>query len=99
MDTLSPSTTTGTFRTPFEYVSISSNFILSTFTSKYAALSPKTSLALSVWGQPAFPNIIIFSAMGILLVRSEIMISQLRIKLWKQNSATKALRHKESLKN
>jgi hypothetical protein len=61
MVTLLPSTITGTFRTPSEYLSISSNFVLSNLTSKYSALSPKANLAFSVNGQPALPKMMTFS--------------------------------------
>ena len=40
MMTFSPSTITGTFRTPLEYFNISSNFALSALTSKYFAVLP-----------------------------------------------------------
>ncbi len=46
--TVSPSTMTGTFLTPFENFSISSSLAASALTSKYTALSPKTDLAFSV---------------------------------------------------
>jgi hypothetical protein len=55
---------TGTFLTPFENFSISSSFTASALTSKYTALSPKTDLAFSVCGQPAFPKMMIFPAMS-----------------------------------
>ncbi len=63
MDTRSPSTMTGTFRAPFENFSISSSFAVSALTSKYTAVFPKTDLALSVCGHPAFPKMIILPAM------------------------------------
>ena len=40
ISTLSPFTITGTFLTPPEYLSISSNFAESVLTSKYCAVSP-----------------------------------------------------------
>jgi hypothetical protein len=40
ISTLSPCTITGTFLTPPEYLSISSNFVASVCTSKYRAVSP-----------------------------------------------------------
>jgi len=53
---------TGTFLAPFENLSISSSFAASILTSKYSAFSPKTDLAFSVCGQPAFPKMTIFPA-------------------------------------
>jgi hypothetical protein len=59
---------TGTFLAPFENLSISSSFALSILTSKYSAFSPKTDLALSVCGQPAFPKMTISLVMKPLLL-------------------------------
>ncbi len=57
MDTLSPSTITGTFRSPPECLSISFSLASSFLTSKYSASFPKAEMAFSVKGQPALPYI------------------------------------------
>jgi hypothetical protein len=63
---------TGTLRAPFECLSISLSFALSNATSMYSASLPKSDRALSVYGQPALPNMMVLSAMIILLLFYEI---------------------------